>query len=475
MDRLFQKESRHLLEGNFMIKEKKPVSSLPKKTLIVQDFPINKIRIDPQKRYRQEQRDYENNPKYIALKRSMIKFGLRNAISINTDYMLVEGFWRYNAALDLGWEEIPTIIDYLPEKDAKLLEFQENFIRRDFTPYEIYTGTADLKREHEKDYPESKRGKYDRSSKKNHDHDNIIPSDGNMINNLTSFVEAYGPILGLRKTALYEKVKIGEAILDGTYNSKTIKAILDEKITQNQLLTELKHIENRNSNKNNLEPHNKASLTSRNKASKISIENSASNKKLNEKKSQKEKTSNSASIKITPIGSQPTIGTADIKKMEQLVKLSLEDREIDRLLKRVRSGNLFLDQALDMSYKIIELKKEVRANSINDFVKAGHNLDRQEVVDKKNGRVKKESGPKKIDINSQDQNSIQKKYLCKICPKATVIAIICEMCGHPTSKVLCDYDMTNGSRKLRNPDLELCKNSPDYDLILRSSIRQNQS
>ncbi len=62
-------------------------------------------------------------------------------------------------------------------------------------------------------------------------------------------------------------------------------------------------------------------------------------------------------------------------------------------------------------------------------------------------------------------------YICKHCPKATVMAVKCECekCGHqnfaPT--VLCDYDIINGFHKLRNPNSSFCKKSPDYDLLVR--------
>ena len=72
---------------------------------------------------------------------------------------------------------------------------------------------------------------------------------------------------------------------------------------------------------------------------------------------------------------------------------------------------------------------------------------------------------KKKDTSKSD--SVKSKCMCEQCPKATVMAVVCESCGYPTARVLYDDDMTNGFRKLRNPDSQLCENSPDYDLVLK--------
>ena len=52
---------------------------------------------------------------------------------------------------------------------------------------------------------------------------------------------------------------------------------------------------------------------------------------------------------------------------------------------------------------------------------------------------------------------------CKFCEKATLIAIRCEECGHPTPKVICGDDVTHGISRLRKPYLKKCVNSPSDD------------
>lgn len=431
-----------------MIEKNNKISVSPRKDLAVQDFPINEIKTDPQKRIRQEKRDYKNNPKYIALKRSMAKFGLRNPISINTNCMLVEGFWRLNAAIDLGWEDIPTIIDYLTKKDAKLLEFQENFLRRDFSSYEIYTGIADLKQDHKEDYPESKRGKYNRSSSKNHDHKSIIPSGGNMIDNFPSFVEAYSPILGLKKTALYEKARIGEAILSEKFSSKTIEAILEEKITQSQLLHKLRQIDNKKGVRSKLKSHSKPQSPSTTNNNKKTLENTISNSERVVRTQLNGKTKDNSH---TP----DTIDT--IRKMEELVELAREDKEIKKFLEEVKKGNLSIDDAHKKARRIIKIKMDITNESVDAFNRQGSNI--------------------KSIVSDIHQNYKDNK--CRSCSLAHLFIVECytcdkilkcEDCGIPAFIVLCEKDIKKGVFKFRNPSLGLCKNSPEYIQIVKNQI-----
>lgn len=230
-----------------MIKEKNQPKLHLKENLVIREVFVNEVRVDPQERVRQEFGDFREGPTYIALKNSIIKFGLRNPISLNKNMQLVEGFYRLCIVTELGWERILAMIGKLTKKEAFELELEENFCRIPFNDYATYTGLARLKKLHEIDFPESKRGKYFR----NIDRDNniikktIIPSDGNMIlsNNQHSFVDQYHNILGLKKTAIYDKARIGEAILSGKFSFKTIKAIKAEKITQTQLLRKLSQLD----------------------------------------------------------------------------------------------------------------------------------------------------------------------------------------------------------------------------------------
>ena len=230
------------------IKENNQYQSYPKKNLIIRQVRVVDVKVNPQNRVRQEFGDFRKEPTYIGLKKSMIKFGLRNPISLNKNNELVEGFYRFCIAVELGWEKISAILDDLTEKEALELELEENFCRKDFNDYESYIGIARLKRLHEKDHPETKKGKYIRSSVKNQDHKLISASNALMVpshnNNTNSFVETYHEILGVAKRTMYVKARIGEALLDNKFSSKTIEYLKRGKITQTQLLEELRKIEN---------------------------------------------------------------------------------------------------------------------------------------------------------------------------------------------------------------------------------------
>ena len=112
----------------------------------------------------------------------------------------------------------------------------------------------------------------------------------------------------------------------------------------------------------------------------------------------------------------------------------------------MKKNEISLDVAEENVNKIESFNKTIRKHNVNLFNEAGKKL-----------------------TATEEKSSMKRNYICKRCPKATVMAIECELYGHPTARVLCDDDMINGSRKLRDPNTRLCKNSPDYDLILRSS------
>ena len=125
-------------------------------------------------------------------------------------------------------------------------------------------------------------------------------------------------------------------------------------------------------------------------------------------------------------------------------------------------------------------KQESPINTIVEDLKKTRPLTKKikQVTISQSGEINmKESGVNKLqhekDLeNSHSTSRFKKKYICKHCPKATVLSIglECTGCGLPneTTQVLCDDDMTNGSRKLRDQNSVLCKNSPYYYLIVKN-------
>lgn len=424
-----------------MINDNHEHPSSPKRHLTVVDFPIDKIKVDPQKRLRQEERDYKNNPKYIALCNSIDKFGMRNPISVNSsNSLLVEGFWRLNVAIDLGWKTVPTILDYLTEIEALLLEYQENKARRDFNSYEDYIGVAQIKRKHEKMCPESKRGKYNRSLDTRQDQEIKIPSGGNMINNPPSFVDTYGNLLGLKKSALYNNVKIGEAILNKTFHPKTIKAIKEGRITQKQLLNKLRQNKNRKSIKDKLRntPKIKPPVIKRPpiKRPEKPVPANETEKKLN-----------------------------TFQKIEKILDLKEEDSEIREQWNEVKSGKKSVDEAFNNTKKIIDTKNTIYKESKKIYLDAGEQYSNNKNT-KISKPIEKKSKKKPTRSDSSKDESLEGTEKCKTCSKANNVAILCKKCNFPTPKVICDDDLANRRAKLRDPEQDRCTNAPEHEITI---------
>jgi len=83
-------------------------------------------------RIRQDQGDLEK------LEDSLDTYGLINPITVSENLELIAGHRRYQAAKALGWDEIECRVIPVKSKYHKLmLETEENFNRKDFTPEEL--------------------------------------------------------------------------------------------------------------------------------------------------------------------------------------------------------------------------------------------------------------------------------------------------------------------------------------------------
>lgn len=83
-----------------------------------------------------------------ALKDSMHRYGLMNPITLNSNYELVAGERRLEAAKSLGWERInANVLDSNVDNIRQLeMELEENNQRKEFTDEELMEGYKRLEK-----------------------------------------------------------------------------------------------------------------------------------------------------------------------------------------------------------------------------------------------------------------------------------------------------------------------------------------
>lgn len=83
-----------------------------------------------------------------ALKESMHRYGLMNPITLNSNYELVAGERRLEAAKSLGWERInASVLDSNVDNIRQLeMELEENNQRKEFTDEELMEGYKRLEK-----------------------------------------------------------------------------------------------------------------------------------------------------------------------------------------------------------------------------------------------------------------------------------------------------------------------------------------
>lgn len=83
-----------------------------------------------------------------ALKDSMHRYGLMNPITLNSNYELVAGERRLEAAKSLGWERVnANILDSNVDNIRQLeMELEENNQRKEFTDEELMEGYKRLEK-----------------------------------------------------------------------------------------------------------------------------------------------------------------------------------------------------------------------------------------------------------------------------------------------------------------------------------------
>ncbi len=112
---------------------------------------IDKIKVNPGRR--------EALPEHIEeLGKSIAEIGLLNPITIDSNYTLIAGLHRLEAAKSLGWVEIECIVSTLEGLQAELAEIDENFVRRDLSAVEFGDLLLRRKEIYETLHPETKAG-----------------------------------------------------------------------------------------------------------------------------------------------------------------------------------------------------------------------------------------------------------------------------------------------------------------------------
>lgn len=431
--------------------------NFPWKNADVLLVPVNKVRVDPQERVRKAFEDFNIQPRYLALKESVKEFGLRNPISLDKNMILIEGFYRFNIVLELGWKEIPAIISDLSKYEALKLELQENLCRIGFSEYDKYVGIAKFKRAYEKRYPEVRKGKYDRNSRSNNHHKSISAKLARMVpsqvEKQASFIDVCFSDFGIPRRSSFRYARIGEAILENKFDTKTIRKIDEGKITQHILLNILRKIENKKIINNKI---------------------SKSQKALDQLPSES----------IRP--SRPPQSGEDLET--EVRKNILNDYLKAGTQTRKPQKQKTIDTEIKRDYHNSDTSK-------NEPVTPPHPSNNNQRLDEE--KKTEQDIPQDVGENSVEECLFSFEILpwqpenmesrCISCEKATVraipykqrVRITCKGCHKEdtlmlegyANTILCDDDYLNGSRPaLRNPYNERCSQSPRAKFLDRSLL-----
>ena len=150
---------------------------------------------------------------------------------------------------------------------------------------------------------------------------------------------------------------------------------------------------------------------------------------------------------IDIVAKEHKIAPKTLIKAEKIDQASKKYPEIREKWEKAKKNKMSLEEV----YRAVQKKNEIKIKEgiIDKFVETGHNLAKKETVCMAKRVVKT-----CIEITEEKQED-----KCQQCRKATVFAVTCEKCGHPTPRVLCDIDFKKNNRRLVNPNLKKCVNS----------------
>ncbi len=378
-------------------------------------------------RIRKLKERYKDDPDYISLREDMRAQGQINPIQLDTNLKLVAGFRRYLVAMELNWKTIGATIKEYTEEERLDTELSENLNRKNFTDYETYIGLAKRKRLYEEKHPETARGKYDR----NNINETIINETVSFLDQRSeSFTEHYARRYGYNRRTLEYKIQIGEAILNNEFHPKTIREIEGGKLTQKQILSKLRQ----------------RTLSKLGKSKLQGV--------FNLKPKTSEESSGFTRVKKND-GLSYDKEPDTFQKIETIIDLRERDPEIKNQWDDVKKGKRSVNDAFRHTKKILETKTNIIEEIKNKHLNAGSQIS---VKEKKNV-------PKDKNNEISEETTLVNSKKCKTCSKANNIAILCDNCGFPTPKVICDYDLIKGEAKLRDPEKKRCSRSPKLELI----------
>ncbi|MFX1504669.1 MAG: hypothetical protein ACFFDC_01020 [Promethearchaeota archaeon] len=150
---------------------------------------------------------------------------------------------------------------------------------------------------------------------------------------------------------------------------------------------------------------------------------------------------------IDIVAKEHKIAPKSLIKAEKIEEASKDDPEIKEKWEKAKNNELSLEEV----YRALRRKNEIkiRKGIVEKFTTTGQNVVNRKNIDKPDESLKL----------STKYDGEKNEKICKFCPKATVLAISCEMCGHLTPQVLCDYDFINNQKRLINPYRKMCLKS----------------
>jgi len=198
---------------------------------MLEEVPLEKLKT-------RKNRIRKNIGNLSELMSSMREIGLLNPLTIDEDYYVIEGTRRYFSAKNIGWSKIKCDKRVgLSEYQKITIEIDENLRRKNLNPAEEAKALALKKRAFQKIHPEYRRGGDRKSNayaetKKNQ---SAIAS--------LRFSKSQAQLYDASERTIKTKTKIGEFILDGKLENKTVDQFGKRKVSQRKLLEQIKAIE----------------------------------------------------------------------------------------------------------------------------------------------------------------------------------------------------------------------------------------
>ncbi len=165
-----------------------------------------------------------------ALSKSISEIGLLNPITISSDFTLIAGMHRLEAAKLLGWTEIECTVSDLNGLRAELAEIDENFVRTSLTPIEFGDLLLRRKEIYEILHPESKATKNGGPFRGNQ-HEKEVTCK--MPVTTKSFVDDTAEKLGVNPSTVRRGIQTAKNLMPKT---KDILKKIDSKVTKTDAL-----------------------------------------------------------------------------------------------------------------------------------------------------------------------------------------------------------------------------------------------